>query len=738
MSKVFINKKKASEVIKLYKNSTKVKKIGEKVNLSIYVLTNFLKKKKIFEPHKKQINGKLGEKLLLEYLVGKTVKELSKNYKIHDYTLRIFLKKNKVFKRHRDNAQRIEISENNKKEINKLYKDKFKIKDISLKLNLTDHVVKKYLRFISVYDNQRDTIVKKRSKKPNPKVSDTKLVKEWDFKKNLIGPENYTTGSDKKVFWICPKCKLSYPAVIQNRFIAKSKCSYCSNMRVSPFNNLKKLYPNVAKTFHPTKNGKVKTDQIIPGSHKKYWWICENKKHHIYKAMPYERSLKRYVKKDGTSSAAACPFCAGKQVYPGESWGDVYKSLTLELDKNQEKGFNIYKISVGSIKNANWVCVRGHKWRANLWGRANRNNGCPKCKRPYSKEQLKIFAEYKTIFEDLELEYKQLDTYSNKHKLAFEYDGVFWHKNKYQKDKSKTNYWKNKGIKIIRFRDNLKKINDHDVIINKLAYDNVNKTYLNIGLKNSLKFIDDDKIRFKIQKYIKSQNYVNNGFYRKLFHQLPFPVFKKSFAGHKPKLAKFWNYKKNFPLKPEQVPAYAKDIVHMRCDKGHEFSRRVNSLSSKKYKGCPICSGKTIIKINSFGFKYPELVKVFDKQKSKGIDLYKIGPTSVVDCWWKCRVNKDHSHFRRAVNKALQPECPYCRGYYPDPSKTLRKKFPDLAKYWSYKKNNLLKGKEKQKITPDTIHLGAHYKVFLIALIVKNHIILGNLEKISNYIKSTN
>ena len=49
MSKVFINKKKASEIIKLYKNSTKIKKISEKVNLSIYVITNFLKKKKIFD-----------------------------------------------------------------------------------------------------------------------------------------------------------------------------------------------------------------------------------------------------------------------------------------------------------------------------------------------------------------------------------------------------------------------------------------------------------------------------------------------------------------------------------------------------------------------------------------------------------------------------------------------------------------------------------------------------------------
>lgn len=150
----------------------------------------------------------------------------------------------------------------------------------------------------------------------------------------------------------------------------------------------------------------------------------------------------------------------------------------------------------------------------------------------------------------------------------------------------------------------------------------------------------------------------------------------------------------------------------MRCDKGHEFSRRVNSLSSKKYKGCPICSGKTIIKINSFGNKYPNLVKIFDTDKNNNLDIFKIGPTSMIKIWWTCPKDKMHSHSRAAVNKAKQPGCPYCLGYYPDPSRTFKTIYPDLVKYWDFKKNNKIIGKEGEKITPENIHFGSHYKIF--------------------------
>jgi superfamily II DNA or RNA helicase len=46
---------------------------------------------------------------------------------------------------------------------------------------------------------------RKPSKDNNLKVLNPELCEEWDFEKNEKGPENYTTGSSKKVHWICIK-----------------------------------------------------------------------------------------------------------------------------------------------------------------------------------------------------------------------------------------------------------------------------------------------------------------------------------------------------------------------------------------------------------------------------------------------------------------------------------------------------------------------------------------------------
>jgi hypothetical protein len=42
--------------------------------------------------------------------------------------------------------------------------------------------------------------------------------------------------------------------------------------KASPTNNLKFLYPEIAKEFHPTKNGSINPENLMPGSNfRKYW-----------------------------------------------------------------------------------------------------------------------------------------------------------------------------------------------------------------------------------------------------------------------------------------------------------------------------------------------------------------------------------------------------------------------------------------------------------------------------------
>ena len=57
------------------------------------------------------------------------------------------------------------------------------------------------------------------------------LVKVWHSTKNgELTPNDYTYGSDKKVWWLCPNSH-SYNTAICDRVQVKLKCPYCSGKK---------------------------------------------------------------------------------------------------------------------------------------------------------------------------------------------------------------------------------------------------------------------------------------------------------------------------------------------------------------------------------------------------------------------------------------------------------------------------------------------------------------------------
>ena len=101
------------------------------------------------------------------------------------------------------------------------------------------------------------------------------LIKEWHPTKNEdLSPEQFTFGSNKKVWWVCPKGH-DYDVEIKSRSSKRQgNCPYCSGKRVGDDNNLEFLFPKIAAEWHPTKNGDLKPEEFTVGSGKKIWWIC--------------------------------------------------------------------------------------------------------------------------------------------------------------------------------------------------------------------------------------------------------------------------------------------------------------------------------------------------------------------------------------------------------------------------------------------------------------------------------
>lgn len=104
------------------------------------------------------------------------------------------------------------------------------------------------------------------------------LFAEWNWDKNgNLDPNKITAGSGKKVWWKCDKGH-EWQAMVRNRSRDKyrSGCPICGNhVTLIGFNDLVTTHPEIAKQWHPTKNGNLKPTDVVAGSGIKVWWLGE-------------------------------------------------------------------------------------------------------------------------------------------------------------------------------------------------------------------------------------------------------------------------------------------------------------------------------------------------------------------------------------------------------------------------------------------------------------------------------
>ena len=88
--------------------------------------------------------------------------------------------------------------------------------------------------------------------------------------------------------------------VVYSRTYADHGCPCCAGKQVSVTNSLATLFPHIASQLDPEKNNGVTADQIIAGSHTKYWWKCSRGPDHEWPAIVHSRTSK------GTTECRYC------------------------------------------------------------------------------------------------------------------------------------------------------------------------------------------------------------------------------------------------------------------------------------------------------------------------------------------------------------------------------------------------------------------------------------------------
>jgi len=258
-------------------------------------------------------------------------------------------------------------------------------------------------------------------------------------------------------------------------------CGVCYGRQTTLLNCLATKRPDLAKEWHPIKNGDLTPLDITEFSNKRVWWKCENG--HEWDDKISNRS--RYVE---------CPYCNHQR--PSKDYNLLIVNLELckewSYDKNKK---NPEEYLPNSNKKVWWICREcGHEWKTSICGRNGIDgSGCPKCNESKGEKRIKSFLDRFNMYYDIQ--YK-IDKCRNKRKLPFdfvifedkekiklrmliEYDGILHYEDKFnnpsnfqliqKNDKIKDEYCNRNNIKLLRIPywnyDNIEGILVEELII---------------------------------------------------------------------------------------------------------------------------------------------------------------------------------------------------------------------------------------------------------------------------------
>lgn len=193
------------------------------------------------------------------------------------------------------------------------------------------------------------------------------LLEQWDFTRNgTVTPEQISYGSKRKVWWRCEHGH-TWSAAPTTRTSGGSGCPYCAGTRPIPGQtDLASRYPTLASQWHPVKNQPLLPTEVLPGSHRKVWWLCP-------KGHEWQAQIKSRV------GGCNCPVCANRTLVPGENdLATVHPELARQWHPTQNGTLNPAQVLSGSRRKVWWLCSSGHAWQAEIAARIS-GNGCPVC-----------------------------------------------------------------------------------------------------------------------------------------------------------------------------------------------------------------------------------------------------------------------------------------------------------------------------------------------------------------------
>lgn len=421
------------------------------------------------------------------------------------------------------------------------------------------------------------------------------IAREWDYDNNFgLKPNQVVSGSNKKVCWICSQCGNRWQTSIQARVQRGTGCPKCSRVKQSLSRRSTILERNggitdqlLLQEWNYEKNGNLVPQAITQGSNQKVWWKC-SKCSEEWQATIGNRAI----------LGRSCPYCSNQKIRVGKNdLAITHPQLAAEWDYEKNGELTPQSITYGSGKKIWWKCPLGHSYQASPLHRTIGSTNCPICNsgRQTSFAEQAFYFYIKKLYPDAINRYTEifdnrmeLDIFIPSIRLAIEYDGVFWHKNK-SREKIKYQYCQKNNIKLIRIKETNIELNDSWDIADKIHHtDNLDDRK---NLQNLIIFVLQDielwrgtfMFRYPDVNLERDRNEILN-----LYHT---QQLENSVEKTHPKLVKEWSYERNGSLLSSMFKAGSDERVWWKCPAcGNEWKASIYHRTNGT--GCNVCYRK--------------------------------------------------------------------------------------------------------------------------------------------------
>ncbi len=516
------------------------------------------------------------------------------------------------------------------------------------------------------------------------------LLPLWDYEKNSkenIQPEKVLAGTDKKAWWICEHGH-SYQMRIANK-ARGAGCPVCSSQIVTKDNCLATTNPELAQEWHPSKNGNLTPYDIISGSHRKVWWLCEQG--HEWQAQPYSRLIHGCPVCDSEKRTSfpeqAILYYFSKQYHAqgrikiSNYEVDIFVpelKLAIEYDGSfyhqGEESENREKRKNSAIKSAGIMLIRVKEAK---------NEQCVLDNTIYCRySQNYSFLEY-VIGEICRIIYEKQGIMLS-FDVNIQRDRSDIH-SQYIRIKKENSLAIRKPLAAEKwdYRKNGKITPETVPAISKKRFW-WKCTQCGYEWEGAVENIPN-RVECPHCVHGSKKSPMKKNFVSKNARTIEYSLMSKY-----PEIANDWSVEKNGELTPNSVTPGSKQKVWWRCRVcGYEWQSTIKARTRFE-SHCPNCSKanqmqRRIQERGSFGELHPELVSQWDLEKNGSITPFMIAEKSKSTFWWNC--DKGHSYEMSAMVKSRGTGCPICAGKRVHESNCLATIEPKLASWWDYEKN---------------------------------------------------